>query len=285
MLTNDQIREKVGKPYSDELIDLLREWYAPYPGRPPTDKLIIENLSPSSGKVALFQIINSYVNIKGKSFMEVGFGSGVTMACAGEFGARKITGIEIKPDLFRMAFLRCHDVGITPILLEGDVYNYNFNQTYDVISCWQVLEHIEQWKQKDVIKKLYRMLKTGGVLFIQIPNKSCFIDTHDSLLPFAHWLPPEIGKRYTKLFGRTEPTCNCMRYRNVVSIIMSLDGSEILNSVDICRNLKEFLDYRFNRKDLRSKFIAALAFAVYCLTLGNLQHFLPNVNLFVRKNW
>ena len=50
----------------------------------------------------------------------------------------------------------------------GDILNLDFaDNSFDYIICSHVLEHIEQDKQ--AMKELYRVIKPGGQLYIQVP--------------------------------------------------------------------------------------------------------------------
>ncbi len=68
------------------------------------------------------------------------------------------------------------------------------NETYDIIICYHVLEHIKNDMQ--AIKELYRVLKNEGVVFIQVPWGKEFIEE-----------PPEEEKspqERLKLFGQED---------------------------------------------------------------------------------
>jgi 2-polyprenyl-3-methyl-5-hydroxy-6-metoxy-1,4-benzoquinol methylase len=70
----------------------------------------------------------------------------------------------------------------------------------DVVYCIEVIEHIN--KSKLGIEELKRVSK--DLLIITTPNLWFPIISHDTMLPFCHWLPIPVRRIYAKLFNRLE---------------------------------------------------------------------------------
>ena len=71
-----------------------------------------------------------------------------------------------------MGQLRLKELQIDVSYIEGDICSPDVEKTlgqFDVVVCQDVLEHVMD--PKTVIDSLCGMLKLGGVIYIQIPNK------------------------------------------------------------------------------------------------------------------
>lgn len=58
-----------------------------------------------------------------------------------------------------------------PYVKLGDATAMNFpNDSFDIIYCFHVLEHIPQYNKS--LSEIHRVLRRGGVLYLGVPNKS-----------------------------------------------------------------------------------------------------------------
>lgn len=60
------------------------------------------------------------------------------------------------------------------------------DKTFDLIISNQVFEHVKNLDS--VLKEIYRVLKTNGVLYALFPPKEIFREGHTGI-PFLHWFP------------------------------------------------------------------------------------------------
>lgn len=179
--------------------------------------------------------------------------------------------------------MRCE--GIQCRLIIGDFLEHDFTEErFDVINCFQVLEHVGRSRQRKAIEKMYHLLDEGGIIFIQTPNQPFPIDIHDSKLPFAHWLPDYVSKPYAKMFGKTPPHNAFMRYKNILEIVEHLPNAEIISKVDIGRNFRDFLKFRVSRGRYKDWFIVLYATLLYPVLGKNIQRAFPNLNILIRKS-
>lgn len=284
-MSNEEINRLAGANYSDDFINMLRKWYDPEMHKSSdTEKLIIENIKPDNLHGILYSYIEKYIQVEGSSVLEVGCGSGQNVEAWYRAGASKITTLDIDEFPVALTKKRCKEFGATNVeISQSDFLQQEFNEQFDIINCVQVIEHVGKENQVPALKKLMKLAKKGGIVFIQLPNKSCIIDSHDSELPFAHWLPRRIGVPYAKLFGRTPPMWDPMPYRKV-KMVLEASGGELLNKIDLCSNLSEFLDYRVNkRRSLKNIIFAGIVACAYPFLRGNTNSILPNINVIVRK--
>jgi ubiquinone/menaquinone biosynthesis C-methylase UbiE len=136
-------------------------------------------------------------------------------------------GIEISDFLVRYARQRIQKLN-TSFEISSDIYLMDtalqlpFQDSYfDVITMWNVLEHIEDYKI--ALHEAIRVLKPGGKLFIKNVNyASCFIEPHYRVF-WLSFLPKKIATYYLKLRGRNpEYIQNGIFYVSNFSIIKIL---------------------------------------------------------------
>jgi len=84
---------------------------------------------------------------------------------------------------------------------QGDAQALPFkDSTFDLISMFSVIEHIPE--QHLAIQEASRVLKPGGQIILQVPNKYFFVDLHTGI-PFLHCLPLKTRRwLLTKLWYR-----------------------------------------------------------------------------------
>ena len=281
MLSNDEINNIVSGKYSDELIDKLRKWYT-HEGV----NQVIKNLSPQNLRSVMpVSFVQKYIDINDKEVLEIGCGTGQNMVCYSAAGAKHVYGIDIDPNAVEISRLRCKEESIEFSVMVGDCLKENFGGAkYHIINCIGVLEHVSRVHQEKLVMKMLSLLRPGGILFIQVPNKSCIIDSHDSKLPFAHWIPRHAGERYARFFGRTAPQWNPMHYTALKKMINNAESAEILNNIDVCDNVKDFIQYRLRqRKTLKDYVMVFFVLLAYPFLRNNINIILPNVNLIIRK--
>lgn len=104
------------------------------------------------------------------------------------------------------------------------------DETFDLVSCLEVLEHIGEetsknkncdyrWGVKSAVKELIRVTKKGGHIFILVPNRVFPLEIHSKTL-FGNYFPKFIHK---KLWG---------------NIALSFTKNELMKFFDGVRILK-----------------------------------------------
>jgi SAM-dependent methyltransferase len=102
------------------------------------------------------------------SLLDVGVGYGVFLKIAGEdYGLRNLSGMDPYPNSIEIA------KSMTPARIEvGSLFDTKWpfeEHSFDVITCFDVLEHLE--KPDEFFAHARRYLKAGGIVIISTPNK------------------------------------------------------------------------------------------------------------------
>ncbi|MEW6042135.1 MAG: class I SAM-dependent methyltransferase [Elusimicrobiota bacterium] len=136
-----------------------------------------EKLTQESIKQARehFKALIEGCNIKGKRFIDIGFGQGLSLIFAQEAGA-EVTGIDINPkcnDVFKrnMALFKIEKL---PKTLTGSILDDIFIKrlkikSYDIVHSWGVLHHTGDMYR--AIDNACSLVAPNGVLIIAIYNK------------------------------------------------------------------------------------------------------------------
>ncbi len=117
------------------------------------------------------EYIKQYVNLAGKSVLDLGCGGGIlTEAIAREMA--QVTGIDASREAIKIA--RQHSQGnnlqITYKEITAEEFAKTNPQSFDVITCMEMMEHVPD--PVSVIKACVRMLRPGGHLFLSTINRN-----------------------------------------------------------------------------------------------------------------
>jgi ubiquinone/menaquinone biosynthesis C-methylase UbiE len=124
----------------------------------------------------------------GRSFCEVGSGSGTTSAQLARMGG-KITLVDISPK--SLAFARSHFEGakLPAQYAIQDGLRLGFKDgVFDVVWNGGVIEHFTDEGKIALIREMYRVTKPGGLLLILVPN------AHDWPYRLGKWIAERRGK-------------------------------------------------------------------------------------------
>lgn len=132
------------------------------------------HLSPETVEVAtnsLKQFLETEA-LQGRSFLDVGCGSGIHSLAALRLGASPIVSVDVDADSVacceRLAKERAD---ATWSVREGSMLDEQFMKslgTYDIVYCWGVAHHTgDMWR---ALRNLVPTVKQGGLLFVAIYN-------------------------------------------------------------------------------------------------------------------
>lgn len=129
-------------------------------------------------------------NLAGRSFLDIGCGSGLSSLAAWEAGAAQVVSFDVDPDSVRTTE-RVRQMRGAPgnwRVLEGSVLDRGFLATLepaDIVYSWGVLHHTgRMW---EAVRNAAGCVKPGGLFFIAL-----YLTTPRS----AYWL--ELKKRYNR---------------------------------------------------------------------------------------
>jgi len=100
-----------------------------------------------------------------RSFLEVGCGTGfVLRRIAEDFPQASMTAVEYYEAALPFARQRCPRAAIS----QADITNLPFDSEFDVVGCFDVLEHIPD--DLAALRNLKKALKPGGLLLVSVPQ-------------------------------------------------------------------------------------------------------------------
>ena len=108
-----------------------------------------------------------------RRFLDVGCGQGGFVVSAAQSGF-ETQGLELVPHLAELSRLNCQDQGIdVNAVIHEDFLKIKLDTLgqFDIITCNDVIEHVHHPEM--ALRRLAVLLKPGGVLYMEIPNKDC----------------------------------------------------------------------------------------------------------------
>jgi 2-polyprenyl-3-methyl-5-hydroxy-6-metoxy-1,4-benzoquinol methylase len=143
----------------------------------PFEKNYQERVCPENEKTAVFQCHLARYKfalqfVKNRVVLDAGCGTGYGAHYLSH-ASKEIIGIDISESALRYA--RTHFLKKNLKFEVSDLTGLTFeNTTFDVVCCFDVIEHIEDYKK--AIQEIYRVLKSDGLFIISTPNKKIFSD-------------------------------------------------------------------------------------------------------------
>jgi len=105
--------------------------------------------------------------VPGKTVLDAGCGAGYGSKILSQAGAIRVDAVDIREDLIKHAR---QNYGASNInFTAGDIRAYRSDAPYDVIVCFETIEHIKEYDR--VLSALYTLLRRGGELLISSPNR------------------------------------------------------------------------------------------------------------------
>lgn len=160
--------------------------------------------------------------IEGKKVLDIGCGTGLMCNSAAEKGY-DVTGIDLEKEGIEIARKNAPKNRRTYFVV-GDFLKYNFKEgSFDSVIITDVLEHVKN--DGEMLRKIFKVLKKGGVLVLTVPAFEFLYGRHDK--EFSHY------RRYSKKKLEKELmsigfAIDKSRYWNMISVPMVL-YSNILN--------------------------------------------------------
>lgn len=131
------------------------------PEQPPTD----ESYSDWTN-AAMHRLQGWLPASKSAKCLDVGCGSGQALHMLSRLGYRDLKGIDISPGQVLTAKKIWPDVEVA----HATQFLRNHVGTFDLITCFDVLEHFTKNELFDFLEALYCALRPGGRLILQTPN-------------------------------------------------------------------------------------------------------------------
>lgn len=144
-----------------------------------TDELSTERMDPRIGEhrvlytehVVRYVFAASYV--EGKRVLDTGSGTGYGTGLLSRAGASSVVGVEIDHGTAARArydYLRDGTAFVT-----ADATCLPFpDASFDVVTCFEVIEHVNEEQQRRLLHEVRRVLAPEGVLIISTPNRELY---------------------------------------------------------------------------------------------------------------
>lgn len=138
----------------------------------------------------LNKLLHRFLSLRhGQKVLDVGCGTGVNFAWLRRWG--EVHGLDYSSDA--LAF--CHQTQAYDELVQGDASNFDVNHAYDLLTAFDVLEHLENDSQ--ALATWYKPLKSGGLIYITVPAHQWLFSAHDRAL--HHYRRYSVGELRQKL--------------------------------------------------------------------------------------
>lgn len=123
-----------------------------------------EAMGDQSQKIALLEGFILENLPQAKSLLELACGTGTILA--GFAKNFEITGLDLSPEMLSMAQQKLPNIP----LLQGDMANFELNQTYDIVLCiFNSINHLTSFKQwSSLFKNASKHLNPGGIFIFDI---------------------------------------------------------------------------------------------------------------------
>jgi 2-polyprenyl-3-methyl-5-hydroxy-6-metoxy-1,4-benzoquinol methylase len=154
----------------------------------------------------LFSFVRPSV-FKGKRLLDFGCGSGAsTMILARHLPETEIVGVELERKNLDVARERAEFYGYHHITFHqspsGEELPPDLGM-FDFIFMPAVYEHLLPLERERLSGQLWKLLKKGGVLFVdETPHRWFPIETHTTGLPFINYLPKPLALMYARHASR-----------------------------------------------------------------------------------
>jgi len=121
------------------------------------------------------QWVEKHTPLRNADVLDFGCGEGITaLGLALQYKPSRVVGVDIMPDPDRCLPIAKTELGLSSLPDNLELHRvkpghlHTANDYFDVIYSWSVFEHVDPRVIDDVIELLYKSLKPGGLVFIQI---------------------------------------------------------------------------------------------------------------------
>ncbi|MFA5736557.1 MAG: glycosyltransferase [Candidatus Paceibacterota bacterium] len=155
----------------------------------------IDNLEKNIGSLA------------NKKILDLGSGFGKFLLACVKRGYSAI-GLELNPQKISQARVLAGERGIKINIFQGQAEKLPFpSLEFDFINLAEVIEHVEN--PKLVLQEMFRVLRPQGCIYVSVPNRFGFYDSHYHLY-LINWLPRCWAEKILDLIGKQK------KYRDVI---------------------------------------------------------------------
>ena len=120
---------------------------------------------------------------EGRGILDIGSGEGYGAALLATRG-KHVVGIDIDPGVIQHAARRYRAHNLVFLAASSDCLPFRSSSTFDLVTCFETIEHLPLEGQRRSIEEAKRVLSPGGTLLISTPNKAVYSDRTEYQNPF-----------------------------------------------------------------------------------------------------
>ncbi len=215
--------------YSDEFKQEIMEYYKmmySWVGLKNIDLKIADRLNEDAKELARCNRLENILGIKMADYekhLVVGAGTGGMIVALKQKDVKKVVAVEPYKKALLIARGKAKLAGVHPENISQDVVEAlpYADCSIDMIHCFTVLEHVKVVRK--AIKEMYRVLKPGGLIYINTPDYRFPYEGHYKL-PLPVFMKRTITKLCLKLLKR--PT----RFINTIQFVTEKNLDNILRT-------------------------------------------------------
>jgi len=168
----------------------------------------------------LEECLRPYTTIAGKRVLDSGCGNAGLLITLQQAGAAELVGIEVDPNVYRLATLRTSRLPQIRIIQDDASLLRLEPESFDIVIGFHVIEHVADYQA--YLRTQARLLKPGGVLLIACPNRLWPYEAH-SRLPLIQCLPRPLSKAIGRWAERATFLPRGLRDRGRTSTLYETD--------------------------------------------------------------
>ena len=177
----------------------------------------------------LCTVLGSNLEAHLPSIMVSGYSAGSEMIVARNFGFQKVYGVEIDKSLYEIAKIRLKQYSdVFPTVYDGLYLPYD-DQQFNLVASGHIIEHTQS--PMIYLRETFRVLKPGGILYIEFPSRYHHIELHTGLISFE-WLPSRLRNLMLRIlssqYSHLKPQIKS-RYRDVLFTLKQISRRDIFN--------------------------------------------------------
>jgi 2-polyprenyl-3-methyl-5-hydroxy-6-metoxy-1,4-benzoquinol methylase len=119
-----------------------------------------------------YEILLDKYDFRNKRVLEIGCGTGIDSIMMGLRGA-KISFLDQSREALEIVKDNLERFSIDAELLNGDVFDYDFNGDFNLIHSNGTVEHFTGGKRQEIVDIHARAAKKGGKVVLIVPNNRC----------------------------------------------------------------------------------------------------------------
>lgn len=124
----------------------------------------------------IYQLTTILKSNRNSNVLDYGCGSGYGTSLLKQF-YNKVTGVDVSPDAISFCKNTYKSEGLDFILISNGNLPFGSEQ-FDLITSFQVFEHVPDEYAENYLKNIFDSLKPGGLAIITTPNANNYADGH-----------------------------------------------------------------------------------------------------------